>query len=355
MKRTITLLLAVMMMGTLFSACGKTPRDTPYTFRVADDETGERQWNVHLDYGSVVSYEIRHTQDGQTDVVFTGKKKGSSDVTVYLARENERETDAVDAYVLTLKVDARKNVTQPEPPYGAYTVRMSGDVTGAEWHVECSDERIVRWKEDREYPKKSADEDGMQDFTQVYTFTGRRPGATRVRVYVTYPWAEDATPNTLKEFWLLVDDAYRVSLLEPTDFTSFRVSEQGTSAIHDVYEAERMADGVRLTHYEAQYSWSDETNGFAETRQNETVIDGGEELYMYLAGLVRACDVPDWDGFRKSDSRVLDGKMFEFKATLADGSTVSASGSNAYPKRFRTFWNSVSGAVSVYMADKETE
>ena len=29
-----------MIMGSLFSACGKMPHDTPYTFRVANDPTG---------------------------------------------------------------------------------------------------------------------------------------------------------------------------------------------------------------------------------------------------------------------------------------------------------------------------
>ena len=344
-RRIISLFLAVMTMGFLFSACGRAPHDTPYTLRVPDDGTGERQWNVQLNYNSAVSYEIRPAQDGYADVVFTGLKKGSAQAKVYRTREGTNVWKADGVYALELRVDARKNVTQSDPPYGAYSVRLNGDVTGAEWSVEC-DERIVRWTEDREYPKKSSDEDGMQDFKQIYTFTGRCPGATRVRICVDYPWAEGAGV-TREDFWLLVDDEYRVSLLEPTEFTSFRISEQDTSAIHDVYEATRTQDGVQLLHYDALYSWSDETHDYAETRENETAINGGEALYMYLAGLVQTNRVPDWDGFQGANPpHVLDGTMFEFEAVLADGTTVRASGSNNFPKHYREFWNGVRAIVA---------
>ena len=339
-KRTVSLFLAVMIVGIIFSSCGKIPRDTPYTFRVENDASGEMQWSVKLSDSRVVSYELRAAEGGQTDVVFTGLKKGSTDATLYLAPQGGYPEDSDNVYVLTLKVDARKNVTQPEPYYGAYAVRLKGDVAGAQWHIELSDEQVVHWKEDREYPKKSTDEDGMQDFTQIYTFTGRHPGATHVRIRVSYPWAEGAD-STREDFWLLVDDEYRVSVLEPTDFVSFRLSEQDTSAIHDVYEATRTESGVRLSHYHATNSWSDETNDFAETKLDEGVIDGGESLYMYLAGLVQACGVPEWDGFKKSNSHVLDGTMFSFEAELADGTRISASGSNAYPNHYRDFKMSV--------------
>lgn len=353
LKRTITLLLAVMMMGLLFSACGTIPRNTPYTLRVPTDATGERQWKVRTEaYKGVVSYEIREAEDGQTEVVFTGNKRGVTEATIYLAGEGEYEQTAADVYVLKLKVDGRKNVTQSDPPYGAYSVRLKGDVTGAEWYIECSDERIVRWKGDRKYPKKSSNEDGMQDFTQIYTFTGRRPGAAHVRICTRYPWVEGAQ-STQEEFWLLVDGDYCVSRLEATDFVSFRVSEQGTTAQHDVYEAQRTEDGVRMSHYLAEYSWSYETDDYAETRLEETTVDGGEALYLYLAGLFRECGVTDWDGFQGSNSHVLDGKMFSFEATLADGTTVSASGSNAFPKGFREFWRSLPFALTA--ADGETE
>lgn len=347
-KRTVSLCLAVMMMGFLFFGCGSAPHDTPYTFRVPADAAGERQWLVTVGDRSVVSYAVQDAQDGGTDVVFTGLKKGGTDVTVYLARAGASVQDADDVYVLTLRVDGRRNVTEPEP-YGAYSVRLDGDVAGAEWYVDCSDERIVHWKEDRAYPKKSSGEDGMQDFTQIYTFTGRRPGAVHVRICVSYPWAEGAD-STREDFWLRVDDEYRVSLLEPTDFESFVISEQGTSAIHDVFEAERTADGVRLSHFDATYSWSYETDDYEESRENETVLDGGEALYMYLAGLVRSCGVSGWDGFRGTNTHVLDGKMFSFKAKLSDGTSVSASGSNAFPKHYREFFN---GLYAVMRADAQ--
>lgn len=345
MKRALSLLLAVIIMGFLFSGCGKIPRDTLYTLRVPEDRTGERQWMVQFGESGVVSYTVREAENGAADVVFTGVRKGSVQATVYLARAGEAADKAVDTYVLTLCVDARKNVTQSSPPYGAYAVRLPGDVAGAEWYVECSDEQIVRWTEDREYPKKSAVTDGMQDFTQIYTFTGRHPGAAYVRICTHLPWAPDAD-NVNEEFWVFVDGQYRVSPLAPTDFVSFRVCEQGTQAMQDVYEAEKTENGVRLTHYSATSRWSDETNDYVETRTGETAVDGGEALYMYLAGLLHACGVSEWDGFRGSDPRVMDGTSFSFEAKLADGSAVHASGSNAFPQHYREFWRSLCDAAA---------
>ena len=352
-KRIISLFLAVMIMGSLFSGCGKIPHDTPYTFRVANDPTGERQWMVRsVNARDVVSYVIRQAQDDQTDVVFTGLKKGKGDVILYLARAGEGERTADNVYRLTLQVDARKNVTQQDPPYGAYSVRLAGDVSGSEWSVDC-DEKIVHVKANREYPKKSSGEDGMQEFTQIYTFTGRRPGAAHVRINVDYPWAEGAG-TTREDFWLLVDADFCVSRLEPTDFVSFRVVEHGMRAMEDVYEAERTENGVRLTHYYAVSRWSEETNRYEDERMDETVIDGGETLYMYLAGMMHACNVPGWDGFRgKNPPGVLDGTMFSFEAKLADGSNVTASGSNNFPKRYSTFWDSLYSVVSI--AGTQTE
>ena len=343
-KRILSLLLAVIIMGSLFSSCGRAPHDTPYTLRLALGADGERQWSVKLDKRDVVSYAVQTAQDGGTDVVFTGLKRGSVDATVYLGKPGGIVRDADDVYALTLKVDARKNVTQPQPFYGAYDVRLSGDVTGSEWGVECSDERIVRWTEDREYPKKSSDEDGMQEFTQIYSFTGRRPGAAHVRIYVTYPWSEGAE-STREDFWLLVDDEYRVSLLEPTDFESVVLTESGMRVEKDTYEAKRTADGVRLSHYQARSRWSDEANDYVDEKLNEVAVDGDEALYLYVAGLVHACGVRDWNGFDEYDSRVLDGTTFRFEAKLSDGTTVKANGSNAYPKHYHEFHDGLYNAV----------
>ena len=352
-KRIVFYITVVMMVGFLFSGCGKAPHDTPYTFRVASEADGERQWMVRLAKSGIVSYAIE-TEGDETCVVFTGLKAGSVDATVYHAPAGQTAFAADDVYVLTLKVDMRKNVTQPKPYYGAYTVRLAGDVAGSQWRVECSDERIVHWEADREYPKKSTDEDGMQDFTQLYTFTGRHPGAAHVRICVSYPWAEGAE-SVREDFWLLVDAEYRVSRLEPTDFESFTLSETGMRAAKEAYEAKRTADGVQLSHYFAMSHWSEEKNDYVEERTDETVIDGGEELYMYLAGLTHACDMPGWDGFSGSDPHVLDGTMFTFRAKLADGTQVYATGSNAYPKRYHAFRQGLSSMIKLYGTQNETE
>lgn len=57
-----------------------------------------------------------------------------------------------------------------------------------------------------------------------------------------------------------------------------------------------------------------------------------------LAGTYR---VDRWDGFDKSNKRVMDGSSFTLSITLADGSTISAHGNNAFPENY----SDVSSAV----------
>ena len=101
-------------------------------------------------------------------------------------------------------------------------------------------------------------------------------------------------------------------------------------------EAQKTDAGVRLSEFDELSRWSDDINGYEKERLNECTADGDERLYRSVAGLLQECDVEQWDGFRKSNSRVLDGTMFTFEATLADGSAIRASGSNSFPNGYGT-------------------
>ena len=53
-----------------------------------------------------------------------------------------------------------------------------------------------------------------------------------------------------------------------------------------------------------------------------------------LSAVVASYDLEAWDGFRGSDPDVLDGEMFTFELTFADGAAVYASGNNAFPENY---------------------
>ena len=60
----------------------------------------------------------------------------------------------------------------------------------------------------------------------------------------------------------------------------------------------------------------------------------GAEAAEALASLLAVQQVEKWDGFHESDPDVLDGEMFSLEVKYADGTSVYASGSNAFPEGY---------------------
>lgn len=57
-------------------------------------------------------------------------------------------------------------------------------------------------------------------------------------------------------------------------------------------------------------------------------------LAAELERVIAEYDLEAWDGFSGSNPNVLDGESFSLTLTCADGSTVYASGENAFPERY---------------------
>ena len=51
-----------------------------------------------------------------------------------------------------------------------------------------------------------------------------------------------------------------------------------------------------------------------------------------VTDILREHDVLSWDGYVKSNPRVLDGTSFTLSIDFGDGTTISARGTNSYPK-----------------------
>lgn len=118
------------------------------------------------------------------------------------------------------------------------------------------------------------------------------------------------------------------------DFSLITLSETGMMASTREYEMMRTEDGVQVSLYDGPWNYHEDTD-----REDclASRVTGGEDLYEEIAlkcGLFGICK---WDKFHKSDSRVLDGTSFSFRAKLADGTEITAGGSNAFPPHYGEF------------------
>ena len=58
----------------------------------------------------------------------------------------------------------------------------------------------------------------------------------------------------------------------------------------------------------------------------------GETAGAQATDILRAHNALSWDGYAKSDPRVLDGTTFTLSVAFDDGTNISAQGANNYPK-----------------------
>lgn len=110
---------------------------------------------------------------------------------------------------------------------------------------------------------------------------------------------------------------------EPLDITAF-----------SFHHTASFADGcfvLKLTREESgTHLYAEEL--FSGGRIVDTTIEGDAlEQLGELAGTYR---VDRWNGFDKSNSRVMDGSSFSLDVTLADGGTISAHGNNSFPENY---------------------
>ena len=120
---------------------------------------------------------------------------------------------------------------------------------------------------------------------------------------------------------------------DPLEFENIRIAMNYCTAEDFVLEATRTEEGVHLASYTSY--------GYDEEEEIEMIreIDGDADLYQQIAAKAGACGMQDWDGFYESNSDVLDGESFSFRADLSDGTVLEAGGSNAFPDNFGTFRN----------------
>ena len=95
------------------------------------------------------------------------------------------------------------------------------------------------------------------------------------------------------------------------------------------FELSREEDGVRLYGEEL----------FLNGRVAEATVEDG--LLTQLEVLMGELGVAKWDGFDKTSKRASDGSSFSLNIALADGSAVSARGSNRFPDNYSELYSAV--------------
>lgn len=119
--------------------------------------------------------------------------------------------------------------------------------------------------------------------------------------------------------------------LHKEKITSFEIVTLHTSGMRFTtdYEIVMKNGEAEVSRYSIRYSQN----------KNERILEERAVISEEAAlELLNDCCVISWDGFHGAHPRgVLDGIMFSFKATVNDGKTITAEGSQNFPKHYRDF------------------
>ena len=101
-----------------------------------------------------------------------------------------------------------------------------------------------------------------------------------------------------------------------------------------------------------------EGDGFAVTQSfdgEQTVRSAYVEQMVgeQVNDILRAHDALSWNGFEKSNPLVMDGSSFILSITFDDGTTISARGTNSYPKGLSAAVQEIEDLVDRFLSEPE--
>ena len=135
----------------------------------------------------------------------------------------------------------------------------------------------------------------------------------------------------------------------PGDQSPVEITTEAPVAITDIQEISFQESGsmIPLVSYTTM------------TRENEGIRVQLELQYQYeyekmmdaslmdqVQKILETYDVGKWNEFRGNDSMVLDGSSFSFHVTFTDGTSISASGNNAFPKNQRKVFSELNSLIA---------
>lgn len=120
--------------------------------------------------------------------------------------------------------------------------------------------------------------------------------------------------------------AENYGIIENFEMISLKISGMRGTII---YELICSGDTVEITNYSVRYN-----NGKSENIPEDSVsCDSGAVISK-----LNESGITSWNGFKgKHPKNVLDGKMFEFTASVNGGKMIRAEGSENFPKHFHDF------------------
>lgn len=184
---------------------------------------------------------------------------------------------------------------------------------GPEYQVAIEDPEVASFACRTEYDDPDGAEILDAGYRIIYTFTGLKPGTTRLTVTQSSPLVEryDAA------YTLAVDEGLNVSLSldGPRVLTGFAYFRFGELA-YDGYQIARAADGYQVS-----------VNNGPFRKLDPAVADA-------LCQVIETWDLFRWDGFDESMSDVLDGEGFSLEVLFSDGASIRAWGDNAFPEDY---------------------
>lgn len=122
---------------------------------------------------------------------------------------------------------------------------------------------------------------------------------------------------------------------KPLTVENFRLSINTMMAYDFVYAGHKTDTGFYLEYFLSNRHWDNSICDYVENKNIVHAIDGDQAFYEEICQLFTECRVDKWDGFSGSNPPdVLDGSMMGFNATLCDGTTIQAHGSNNFPKNY---------------------
>lgn len=193
----------------------------------------------------------------------------------------------------------------------------SFDGGGMEYSLTVEPEGVVAWTAERDYRDPDHEELDGAGYDMVFRFTGVATGSAHATVTGASPLMDEMTDD----FWLTVDRDLNATLHRERPIRAFSLHCGG-------YMAPQFYD-----------IWLDDDGSCLRRGWDEKTFSGDPALLDSLAVIVAQYGVEAWDGFHENDPNVLDGEGFTLSITFADGSTVYASGENAFPANYRLFVN----------------
>lgn len=193
----------------------------------------------------------------------------------------------------------------------ARLVFSSFDGGGPEYWIEIEDPQIVTYTGRKVYDDPDHEMMTGSGYNEIYTFTGLKPGTTKMTVSMYSPLMESED----SVYTVFVDDDLNVTISRERAISRFNLYRYGE--IH--------YDSYEIVMLMGDYSVSINGDDFKNIADNTA-----ERLFQ----VVSKYDLFQWNGFDKSQDDVLDGEGFLLEIDFTDGASIKAQGDNAFPENY---------------------